>query len=190
MEKLNKPFEPITTLIIIYFALVGVSIALYALIQIFFKSDTATASSLLSWTATIFATIALLYTFNSWKDQKSSEILSEESKLIFKFVHANYQCFNNIFKETAIYKKEASYQNVRDNYLKYIENVNLYNSLIFRMGKKNTERQFKEYMKMLDKIFKNPEYNNKRLEDNKDYIFKSSENFENKLISIILHLED
>ncbi|WP_180161139.1 hypothetical protein [Acinetobacter sp. YH12064] len=80
MEKLNKPFEPITTLIIIYFALVAVSIALYALIQIFFKSDTATASSLLGWTATMFATIALLYTFNSWKDQKRNEEIAKLSK--------------------------------------------------------------------------------------------------------------
>ncbi|MEG0775737.1 hypothetical protein, partial [Clostridium sp.] len=83
MEKLNKPFEPITTLIIIYFALVTVSIALYALIQIFFKSDTATASSLLGWTATMFATIALLYTFNSWREQKGSEVSSNISTKIY-----------------------------------------------------------------------------------------------------------
>lgn len=69
MEKLNKPIEPITTLVIIYLALVTISIALYALIQIY-VDDKSTASNLLSWTATLFATIALLYTFNSWREQK------------------------------------------------------------------------------------------------------------------------
>ncbi|WP_147435270.1 hypothetical protein [Acinetobacter cumulans] len=83
MQKLNKPFEPITTLIIIYFVLLAVSIALYALIQIFFKKDTATASSLLGWSATMFATIALLYTVNIWKDQKQSEVIAYEAKLFF-----------------------------------------------------------------------------------------------------------
>lgn len=82
MKKLNRPFEPITTLIIIYFALVAVSIELYALIQIF-VSDKNTASSLLGWTATMFATIALLYTFKSWRIQKSSDVLSDLSKEIY-----------------------------------------------------------------------------------------------------------
>jgi predicted MPP superfamily phosphohydrolase len=79
MGKLNKPFEPITTLIIIYFALVAVSIALYALIQIFFKADTSTASSLLGWTATMFATIAVLYIYNNWREQESTKLLSDLS---------------------------------------------------------------------------------------------------------------
>lgn len=82
MQKLNKPFEPITTLIIIYFALLAVSIALYALIQIFFKADTATASSVLSWSATMFATIALLFTFYNWRKQKESEVIASEAKSI------------------------------------------------------------------------------------------------------------
>lgn len=76
MERLKKPFEPMTTLVIIYLGLVTVSIALYALIQIY-VDDKATASNLLSWTATLFATIALLYTFNSWRDQKGSDVLSK-----------------------------------------------------------------------------------------------------------------
>lgn len=81
MERLKKPFEPITTLVIIYLGLVTVSIALYALIQIY-VNDKATASNLLSWTATLFATIALLYTFNSWRDQKGSEVLSKKCQNI------------------------------------------------------------------------------------------------------------
>lgn len=186
----NKP-DLFVTLTIIYLALLTVCIAIYAILQLYVKEiDRGTATNLMIWSATLFPSIALLYTFNSWKDQKSSEILSEESKLIFKFIHSNYQCFNDIFKETAIYRKEQSYQYVRDNYLKYIENLNLYNSLIFIMKKQNTEKEFKEYMKMLDNFFKNPEYNKEILENNKDYIFKCSENLEKKLVSIILHLDD
>ena len=95
MRKLNKPFEPITTLIIIYFALVAVSIALYALIQIY-VSDKDTASSLLGWTATMFATIALLYTFNSWKHQKKMEELSILAKEIYKDFHSNFSRIHKI----------------------------------------------------------------------------------------------
>lgn len=189
MNKFNKPFEPITTLVIIYFTLLAVSIAIYALIQVYID-DKSTASSLLGWTATMFATIALLYTFNGWKDQKSSEILSNESKEIFKFVHKNYQCFSSIFKSQSIIDKEQSYQDVRDNYISHLENLNLYNSLIFKMNKKNTVKEFKIYMNMLDKVFKMPEYNEKRLNDNMESIFKISEDFEQKLIDIILHLDD
>lgn len=82
MERLKKPFEPITTLVIIYLGLITVSIALYALIQIY-VDDKATASNLLSWTATLFATIALLYTFNSWREQKGSEVSSNISTKIY-----------------------------------------------------------------------------------------------------------
>lgn len=96
MERLNKPFELTTTLVIIYFALVAVSIALYSLIQIFFKADTSTASSLLGWTATMFATIALLYTFNAWKNQKKMEELSILAKEIYKDFHSNFSRIHKI----------------------------------------------------------------------------------------------
>ncbi|OCR45461.1 hypothetical protein A4220_02825 [Acinetobacter pittii] len=79
MQRMNKPFDLHTTLIIIYLALVAVSIALYALIQIF-VDDKSTASNLLGWSATIFATIALLYTFNSWRNQKASDVIANEAK--------------------------------------------------------------------------------------------------------------
>lgn len=98
MEKLNKPFEPITTLIIIYLALIAISIALYALIQIY-VDEKELASSLLGWTATMFATIALLYTFNSWKHQRKMEELSILAKEIYKdftFSYSNIHQINGI----------------------------------------------------------------------------------------------
>lgn len=98
MEKLNKPFEPITTLIIIYLALIAISIALYALIQIY-VDEKELASSLLGWSATMFATIALLYTFNSWKHQRKMEELSILAKEIYKdftFSYSNIHQINGI----------------------------------------------------------------------------------------------
>jgi hypothetical protein len=82
MDRLNKPFEPITTLFIIYLALVAVAIAIYALIQMYVE-EKELAASLLGWTATLFATIALLYTYNNWRKQKASEVIANEAKEIF-----------------------------------------------------------------------------------------------------------
>lgn len=97
-KRVNKSFEPITTLIIIYFALVAVSIALYALIQIY-VNDKNSAVGLLGWTATMFATIALLYTFNSWRKQKGSEMLSKISEIIFFDIKDFFDISKNIMEE-------------------------------------------------------------------------------------------
>ena len=97
MKRLEKPFKLHTTLIIIYLALVAVSIALYALIQIFVE-DESTASSLLGWSATLFATIALLYTFNTWRDQKGSEALSKLSENLYLELSDLNKKFNNLHR--------------------------------------------------------------------------------------------
>lgn len=81
MDRTNKPFDPIATLFIIYLALIAVAIALYALIKVF-ADEIDLASSLLGWTATLFATIALLYTYNSWRKQKASDVIANEAKII------------------------------------------------------------------------------------------------------------
>ena len=66
------------TLIIIYLALVFlVGTAVYALIVYFCLNDSL-ATNILIWTATLFATIALLYTFNFWKDQKGNLVPFEQ----------------------------------------------------------------------------------------------------------------
>lgn len=77
----NKPNLG-TTLAIIYLALVSVSLAIYHLIIRFISNNNQQAIfvNLLGWSATIFATIALLYTFNSWKYQKRSEEIAKLSR--------------------------------------------------------------------------------------------------------------
>ena len=97
MKRLEKPFELNTTLIIIYLALVAVSIAFYALIQLF-VDDKSTASNLLGWTATLFATIALLYTFNTWREQKGSEALSKFSENLYLELSTLNKKFNDLHR--------------------------------------------------------------------------------------------
>lgn len=97
MQRMNKPFDLHTTLIIIYLALVAVSIALYALIQIFVE-DESTASGLLGWSATLFATIALLYTFNTWREQKGSEVLSKLSENLYLELNDLNNKFNKLHR--------------------------------------------------------------------------------------------
>lgn len=75
---MNNQKHPIFTLFIIYLALLSVSIALYYLIILFIadKTQQSTAANLISWSATLFGTVALLYTFQSWRQQKGSEVVS------------------------------------------------------------------------------------------------------------------
>lgn len=75
---MNNQKHPIFTLFIIYLALLAVSIALYSLITLFIadKTQQSTAANLISWSATLFGTVALLYTFQSWRQQKGSEVMS------------------------------------------------------------------------------------------------------------------
>lgn len=72
----------VANLVGIYTVLLGLSYCFYLIIVIV-KGNDAVSSALLSWSATMFATIALLYTFNSWRDQKGSEVLSKLSEQSF-----------------------------------------------------------------------------------------------------------
>ena len=79
----NKP-DLFVTLTIIYLALLTVCIAIYAILQLYVKEiDRGTATNLMIWSATLFPSIALLYTFNSWRIQKGSDVLSKLSEKSF-----------------------------------------------------------------------------------------------------------
>lgn len=76
---MKKTENLVATLLAIYGILCAVSIALYALIQLF-VDDKSTATNLLIWSATIFAPIAVLMTYTSWREQKKLEIVSRMSE--------------------------------------------------------------------------------------------------------------
>lgn len=63
----------------IYGILCAISIALYALIQMF-VCDKPTATNLLIWSGTMFAPIAVLMTYTNWREQKGSELIAAQAK--------------------------------------------------------------------------------------------------------------
>lgn len=96
--KNNKNFDLATTLIIIYLGLLTLCIALYALIQIY-VDDKGTATNLMIWSATLFPSIALLYTYNTWRKQKGSEVLSKISEILFFEIKDFFEISKNIMEE-------------------------------------------------------------------------------------------
>lgn len=90
----------VTTLTIIYLALVAICVAIYHLLINFIPNHDyqSLAVDLLSWSATLFATIALLYTFNSWKEQKRYELAHSISSDIY----TKSQNFRSLFANVII----------------------------------------------------------------------------------------
>lgn len=88
------------TLTIIYLSLVSLCIAIYTLIIFFIKDKDhqGMAVDLLSWSATLFATIALLYTFQSWRQQKGSEVMSS----LCQKVYSNLNDLDQGIKDTEL----------------------------------------------------------------------------------------
>lgn len=76
---MKKNESLMATLLSIYAILLTISIAIYALIQEL-KLDIALTTNLLIWSATLFAPIAVLMTYTSWREQKHSELLSNIAK--------------------------------------------------------------------------------------------------------------
>ncbi|MFP5085606.1 hypothetical protein [Acinetobacter pittii] len=141
MQRMNKPFDLHTTLIIIYLALVAVSIALYSLIQIFID-DKSTASNLLGWSATLFATIALLYTFNSWRNQKASDVIASEAKNIAERMNLQLDTHRGLLW-TQIYDKayELHLDKLTDDYKLIERKLNFLDSLV-KIGYPSQEFDF------------------------------------------------
>jgi len=93
----NKPHIGVT-LTIIYLALATVSLAIYSLIKQYVnEQNQSIIVGLLGWSATLFATIALLYTFNSWREQKSLEVIAIEAKLIINELSKSSKISEDLF---------------------------------------------------------------------------------------------
>lgn len=127
----------LVTLLAVYAILLTLCIALYALIDIS-GIDKGSATNLMVWSATLFATISLLYTFNSWRIQKGSDVLSKLSeKSFYKLI--NIEELHNIF------------------YDRYTYNINLerFNNRIFNIEKiylieiKKVDENIDELLKIL-----------------------------------------
>ena len=88
----------IIQLVGIYIILTSLSYAFY-IVFVAVGANEEIASSLLSWTSTMFATIALLYTFNSWREQKGSEVIANEAKDLIKDITQNISILGDIIYE-------------------------------------------------------------------------------------------
>lgn len=96
--NLNKAYNLNITLIIIYLSLLTICIAFYAIIQLY-VDDKSTATNLMIWSATLFPSIALLYTFNYWRKQKGSEVLSKLSEEVFFTVNKASKIHEEIYDD-------------------------------------------------------------------------------------------
>lgn len=81
-KSLKNSNNYIANLITLYLALVLLlCVALYAIIK-HFNIDVGLSTNLLIWSATLFPSLVIVYTFQSWRAQKASEVLANEAKLI------------------------------------------------------------------------------------------------------------
>ncbi|MEK5757706.1 hypothetical protein [Acinetobacter variabilis] len=72
---MDKSENLVARLLAVYAIILTLCIAIYAIFQLL-EVDLTLATNLLLWSAAIFAPIAVLMTYTSWREQKGSEILS------------------------------------------------------------------------------------------------------------------
>ncbi len=92
---MKKNESLMATLLSIYAILLTISIAIYALIQEL-KLNIALTTNLLIWSATLFAPIAVLMTYTSWREQKHSELLSNIAKDEFLLYTELHKLINDL----------------------------------------------------------------------------------------------
>lgn len=149
----------IIQLVGIYIILTSLSYAFY-IVFVAVGANEEIASSLLSWTSTMFATIALLYTFNSWREQKGSEVIANEAKDLIKDITQNISILGDIIYE---------YSNLT------IKNENVISNLL-NCKKLELEIHRKIYFIEntivfydLDKLYKDFDYKNSSIIDNLEF---------------------
>ena len=72
---MDKSENLVARLLAVYAIILTLCIAIYAIFQLL-EVDLTLATNLLLWSAAIFAPIAVLMTYTSWREQTGSEILS------------------------------------------------------------------------------------------------------------------
>ncbi|MFV5366163.1 hypothetical protein [Acinetobacter oleivorans] len=105
---MQKNKNLVVNLTIIYLSLLAVCLALYAIMQLYVAEvDRGTATNLMIWSATLFPSIALIYTFNFWREQKGSEVLSrlaEESFFTLTNIAKIHQQIDEDYRDTLLKK--------------------------------------------------------------------------------------
>ena len=72
---MKKSENLVATLLAVYAIILVLCIAIYAIFKLL-EVDITLATNLLLWSAAIFAPVAVLMTYNSWREQKGSEVVA------------------------------------------------------------------------------------------------------------------
>ncbi|WP_257226518.1 hypothetical protein [Acinetobacter sp. YH12105] len=87
---MKKSENLLATLLAVYAIILVLCIAIYAIFKLL-DVDIALATNLLLWSATIFAPLAILMTYTSWREQKGVEVIANYCKgLVIQLVELEH----------------------------------------------------------------------------------------------------
>ena len=111
----NKSENLVATLFAVYAIILVLCIAIYAIFKLL-KVDITLATNLLLWSAAIFAPVAVLMTYNSWREQKGSEVVAILAKDITTDILELRALNNEIFSGVCVsnISFEKSQKNVNE----------------------------------------------------------------------------
>jgi len=103
---MKKSENLIATLLAVYAIILVLCIAIYAIFKLL-EVDITLATNLLLWSAAIFAPLAILMTYTSWREQKGTEIIANYCKeLVIQLVGLEH--LSNKICNYLIYKHDQT----------------------------------------------------------------------------------
>ncbi|MGX9939850.1 hypothetical protein ACVHNT_08640 [Acinetobacter pseudolwoffii] len=103
---MKKSENLLATLLAVYAIILVLCIAIYAIFKLL-DVDIALATNLLLWSATIFAPLAILMTYTSWREQKGIEVIANYCKgLVIQLVELEH--LSNQICNYLIYKPDRN----------------------------------------------------------------------------------
>ncbi|ENW25046.1 MULTISPECIES: hypothetical protein [Acinetobacter] len=103
---MKKSENLLATLLAVYAIILVLCIAIYAIFKLL-DVDIALATNLLLWSATIFAPLAILMTYTSWREQKGVEVIANYCKgLVIQLVELEH--LSNQICNYLIYKPDRN----------------------------------------------------------------------------------
>ncbi|WP_336950831.1 hypothetical protein [Acinetobacter sp. AS167] len=140
----------------IYGYLILVDVVLYAII-FFFKLDITLTTNLLIWSATLFAPLALLLTYNGWRSQKASDVIAAESKVFYNYLHDNHHNIKAIIDSWGKVEAKNDYhvEKIKIRYAENLQYLNLYYGLLQHISDDESIYKIEVYINDLELIFNN-----------------------------------
>lgn len=96
-----------------------------------FGLDVTLATNILIWSATLFPSIVIIYTFQSWRNQKASEILATEAKVLAEMMRDQQELHRIIITSHTFDKKfESTLIKIKDEFNVLSRKLNFLESII------------------------------------------------------------